>query len=892
MLQKFYFILFLLLNLNPNSADSQNIFDARQSVILQASVFENPPRITLSWVLDTANGGYTIWRKSKSDPYWVDSLVSLSPGSTTWTDSSVATGIGYEYKVLKSLPAYPYGNGIPNFGAGHIYSGIKIPAIHHRGVCLVVIDSTFKHTLAPELARLLADIEADGWQSQALYVDRNDPVPVVKSYIQTWAGLNPETNQVLFLFGRVPVPYSGEIAPDGHHADHRGAWPSDGYYANLDGIWTDQTVNITNSPGIRNDNVPGDGKFDNNVFPSPLKLQVGRVDFANMTKFPESETELLRRYLDKDHFWRIGKTPVMERGLVDNNFGDIEALGQAGWKNFAPMFGISNVKDLPYRQTLTNQSYLWSYGCGGGGPESASDISNTTNFTTDSLKMVFTMLFGSYFGDWDYPNDFLRAAIASRTCLASTWGNRPVWYLHHLAMGAHLGYSAQLTMNNTGLYTPSFYGIFVHTALMGDPTLRMHMLRQVENLSANQEGLHIKLEWQDPVGAQGYFIYKKTESDSFFQLLNQIPVTGLTYLDTCAGQGQLSYMVRSVELRNSSSGTYYNLSTGVTASIQSNPLPFYAEADFTALLYFDALTSLNTSINAQSFLWDYGDGVVASSVEADHLYSQPGNYTVCLVVADACHLDTACQPISILSSLPQVTPVVAPAICHGSATGYIVLITAGGTPGQQFTWSNLIENSNVVENLFAGDYTCTITSETGNTGIYGPFTISEPSAWNLNPVISAADPGQSNGAVITNLQGGCPPFTYSWDTGETTTDIHGLTPGNYCVTISDCKDCAEVFCVSVGLTTRVKEALPGLRSSNLYPNPTDNKLVLDLDFETFQVIQLEIFDALGRNLAFQTCSGKDILYTLELKSIPSGLYWLRVQCDVGYLMFPFSKAGE
>ncbi len=55
----------------PNFA--QHIYDARQSVLIQALVQENPAQIKLSWVLDTANGGYTIWRKSALDHAWTDS---------------------------------------------------------------------------------------------------------------------------------------------------------------------------------------------------------------------------------------------------------------------------------------------------------------------------------------------------------------------------------------------------------------------------------------------------------------------------------------------------------------------------------------------------------------------------------------------------------------------------------------------------------------------------------------------------------------------------------------------------------------------------------------------------------------------------------------------------
>lgn len=887
MKQSAFFCLFLCLTVFPSY--SQNIYDARQSVMLEASVQENPPKISLSWVLDNANGGYTVWRKAKSDALWVDSLVNLGPGTTTWTDTSVSIGIGYEYQVLKSLPAYPYGNGTPNFGAGYIYAGIKLAPVHHRTACLVVIDSTFKQSLKPEISRLLEDLHGDGWQTQAIYINRNDAVLTVKSYIKSWAETNPDQNQTVFLFGRVPVPYAGNIAPDGHD-DHRGAWPCDGFYGNLDGIWTDQTVNVTLPPGTRNDNIPGDGKFDNSFFPTPIKLEIGRVDFSNMTKFPESEEQLLRRYLHKDHAWRTGKMPMLERGLVDNNFpADLDGFGEAGWKNFTPMFGISKVKDLQYRQTLSNQSYMWSYGCGGGGPESASDISSTTNFTTDSLQTAFTMIFGSYFGDWDYPNDFLRGAIASRTCLVSTWGNRPVWFLHHMALGEHIGYSARVTMTNLGLYIPRYYGNMIHSALMGDPTLRMHMFKPIENLNISQAGLSIQLNWQDPANALGYFIYRKTAADTVYQLLNQIPVTVTSYLDACAVPGLISYMVRSVELRTSASGTYYNLSTGVFGSIQSNPAPFYAVADFTPSANFEQLSSTNNSINGQSYHWDFGDGIQSIAVQPNHLYDLSGDYTICLSTSDACYSDTTCKLVTILSSLPQVAATVMDATCFGTPTGSINLITSGGSPGLTFAWSNLADTDNMVQNLLPGEYSCTITSTTGKTAVYGPYTIGQPSALILAPLVMMADPGQSNGSISLNLQGGCTPYSYNWDTGQTAAEIYDLDAGIYCVTVNDCQACSEVYCATVELTSSVS-VIPGLKTARLYPNPVGAHFELELNFENAQPVVLDILDAQGRNMYNQICQGREIQLKWDIRALPAGNYWLRIQSLEGAMLIPFSKS--
>jgi hypothetical protein len=435
-------------------------------------------------------------------------------------------------------------------------------------------------------------------------------------------------NEAVFIIGHVAVPFSGDIAPDGH-PEHLGAWPCDGFYAELDSIWTDSliTINLSNS---RNGNKPGDGKFDNHTCPGPVRLQIGRVDFANMDKFPQSEEELLRRYLNKDHAWLTGKIPVIERGLIDNNIpGFKEGLGQVPWKNFSTMFGIDQVKEKPYRTTLLNESWLWSYGCGGGGPESASDISSTTLMVDDSLQTVFTMLFGSYFGDWDYPNDFLRAAIASKgPTLVSTWGNRPNWIFHHMALGEHTGMAPKLMLNNYSLYWAHFSRRFVHIGLMGDPTLRMHILPPVENLNIIQDGLQIHLSWEDPAAALGYFIYKKTAPDQSYSLLNVDPITDLFYTDPCVPEGWVSYMVRSVELRASGSGSYYNLSNGLAGEFIVKPWELNPQTTMASPGQSNGSASVGPTDGCTPYIYLWSNGSTNDTIE------QIGPGTYCVTVTD------------------------------------------------------------------------------------------------------------------------------------------------------------------------------------------------------------------------------------------------------------------
>src|SRR6185436_1061279 len=85
----------------------------------------------------------------------------------------------------------------------------------------------------------------------------------------------------VLLIGEVPVPYSGSLAKD-NRPDHVGAWPCDAYYGDVDGIWTDNTVNLPNTARSANRNVPGDGKFDQNTLPSAVEIPVGRLDFRHL----------------------------------------------------------------------------------------------------------------------------------------------------------------------------------------------------------------------------------------------------------------------------------------------------------------------------------------------------------------------------------------------------------------------------------------------------------------------------------------------------------------------------------------------------------------------------------------------------------------------------------
>ena len=84
----------------------------------------------------------------------------------------------------------------------------------------------------------------------------------------------------------------------------------------------------------------------------------------------------------------------------------------------------------------------------------------------------------------------LRAPLANAGMpLATCWtGGSPRWYFHHMGLGETIGYSLMQSQNNTSIYDPGNNTLLggVHMVLMGDPTLRLHMVYPVSNLTATQ----------------------------------------------------------------------------------------------------------------------------------------------------------------------------------------------------------------------------------------------------------------------------------------------------------------------------------------------------------------------------------------------------------------------
>jgi len=573
------------------------------SVTVEAKVQSSPkPAITLTWNSDDRAESYAVFRKDPTMHSWSDqaewgsAIANLGKDVLTYTDENVTPGIAYEYQVLKvCTPAgiKTLNLGVTDtvtsyFGSGYILSGINVSPILSRGTVILLIDSTMVSPLSAEIARLEQDLKNELWTVVKRTAPRAtafnpEAVATTKEIIFSIIEKNPNEQYSILLLGRIPVPYSGLMAPDGHSPDHVGAWPADVYYADFDGEWADESINSNGASRAENKNIPGDGKFDKSANDADIKYPIGRIDFYNLTSFAETEVQLLKRYLDKNHAFRSGEIKPVYSATVDDNFGAYgEGFSGSAYRGFGGLVGKDNI--VANREFLDSTiTTMFSYGCGAGSYTSCAGVGGIAEFSKRPITSVFTMIFGSYFGDWDSKDNVMRSVVASRgTVLTTGWAARPHWFFHPMGLGKPIGEVLLGAQNNTQQYLPAIYntkrypgGVYyqvaprgTHIALIGDPTLRMTSNMPIEtpkNIGVTST-VSAQIDWESVPNASGYLLYKSTSETGPFEALTPNPITETTFHDMNANWKQdVVYQVRAVMLRETKSGSFYEVSAPNTS---------------------------------------------------------------------------------------------------------------------------------------------------------------------------------------------------------------------------------------------------------------------------------------------------------------------------------------
>lgn len=709
-LLSFLLFLFLLTQVNPGNAQAPKDF----AVPLTATVNLFPPSVTLEWPNPTPAGLQLLRRtKGQAGNQWIQLLSATGSSLTSYQDNNISLGQTYEYAFVRTTT-------LNAFGYAHV--AVRGPVVDNRGKILIFVDSTTADALGVELVRMKNDMRGDGWVVQPYKTGPSSTVASVKAQIVADYNADPQNVKAVLLIGDVPVPYSGNIARDGHTPDHDGAWPADVYYGDVNGVWTDVSVNNTAPARDANDNVPGDGKFDQSVVPSPVELQVGRIDFRHIDAPAFGEANaigLVRRYLDKDHAWRTGAYKVENKALIDDNFGFLngqEPFAMTAYLTAYPLMPEENVVAADFFNNSNPESYLFGYGCGGGSYTSAGGVGNSNNFATDTVNMVFTGLFGSYFGDWDSENNpFMVSALASRGgILTCSWAGRPHWFNHALASGETIGYCNLETQN--AQYNNGFYGTYgesgAHVSLLGDPTLRAHIVPPPQNVVATASCTRVQLAWNSPTeSVDGYHIYRSLSNDGPYTRITTNIVSDTIYFDNNPIADTLFYQVRAIKTQFAPGGGFYsNNSVGPISYVVYTP-----GTPPTLNLVGGELNCVVNTLNLQansnttlsSYEWSGPGGFF--SQEASPAVTTPGNYSVVVSDAGGC---TASGSIFIAQNTlqPVVNLFSTGLLTCANTTALLAVSSTSALDPNGYTWSNGATTTNL-EVSAPGTYSVTVTDQ-------------------------------------------------------------------------------------------------------------------------------------------------------------------------------------
>jgi gliding motility-associated-like protein len=291
--------------------------------------------------------------------------------------------------------------------------------------------------------------------------------------------------------------------------------------------------------------------------------------------------------------------------------------------------------------------------------------------------------------------------------------------------------------------------------------------------------------------------------------------TGTVTLTASGGTAPYTYLWSSSEttanLTAKASGTYYLTVTdskGCTAKDTSIILQPSAAISVTQTV---TNTGCGTSVGAinitpanglapYTFAWTGPNGYTSTNQNITGLAA--GNYTVKVTDAKLCAITSA--PITVSSSglTLTVTQAITNVDCKGNAKGAIALTVVGGSGSYTYAWTGpngYTSTAKDITGLKAGSYSVVITDITSATCTFNPsaYTVTEPSALQVsNPVITNIKcNGGKDGAIALNVAGGTMPYTYSWTSpngfSAVTKDISALSAGDYLVTVTDSKACAQ-----------------------------------------------------------------------------------------------------
>ena len=335
-------------------------------------------------------------------------------------------------------------------------------------------------------------------------------------------------------------------------------------------------------------------------------------------------------------------------------------------------------------------------------------------------------------------------------------------------------------------------------------------------------------------------------------------------------------------------GQYRLVVTNTTTGCSSSYTTDIKEIDFPSEITFDTPPVLDctnnlvrlsamTTVDNLSYQWSTADGnIVAGSTTLAPLVDAPGAYTL-TVFNDGCSL---VETINIIEEARLEVQVETPDVldCNNPTVDLNVL---GNTSQLDFLWST------VDGNIVSGEGTDRIS--VGAAGTYEVLVIDPSNGCSGASVFEVQDQRLfiildtiiGNSATVL-VDGGVMPYAYEWSTNpiQTSVTANDLEDGTYTVTITDAVGCTISATSVIDMSTSVSD-INSLVTYDLFPNPTNNILTIEANFNQWEEGVVNVLNVLGKRKWQQPFRTKELQLVIDVAGWESGVYFIQLETMEG-----------
>ncbi|MBK8369352.1 MAG: PKD domain-containing protein [Bacteroidetes bacterium] len=321
-----------------------------------------------------------------------------------------------------------------------------------------------------------------------------------------------------------------------------------------------------------------------------------------------------------------------------------------------------------------------------------------------------------------------------------------------------------------------------------------------------------------------------------------------------------------------------------TDSLTKNLLPI-AQFSADSLNYCDqaTVTFSNTSVDSDTYLWDFGDGATSTNTLATHTYTAPGLYEVSLTATDA---NSSIDSVLVKSQYIRVyqTPSSTINVVGNNPMCAGTTITLSATSNANYLWSNSSTSQSIYVNS-AGIYSATVS----NIDFPQCYAESNTVTVSILPAPQASYTATDNGLIVqfNNLSSNA--NTYLWNFGDGNTSIapspqHTYGSNNlyntYLIAYNTCG--SDTSYLDIDLLFVSNGEVIKVDRFKIFPNPSQNFFNISLNDLNEGNIECVLMDAQGKIVLQNTLESlHQNVYKVDVSELANGSYYLVIKTKSG-----------